>query len=175
MTSSLAGMAVFAALSLEGERDVGLSLFYGILVHNIPMGMSIAMPVYAGTRSWRKVMGLCAVAAFAQPLGSLLGWGTLTETTTTFLFNGALYSMLSGLLLFVAVVELLPSAFELAPSRLLPASFLFIGMGGMAVIQTQLGHSHGGHGHGNHSHNDTNVMNTHQAAAAYAHNDWTRG
>ena len=172
------GMAVFAALSFEGEKSVGLSLLYGILLHNVPMGMSIAMPVYAGTRSWKKAMGICAVAAFAQPFGGLLAWGTMGVNLSLF-FNGAMYSMISGLLLFVVVVELLPSAFEISPSRILPATFLFIGMGGMAVIQTQLGHSHHGHGHGNHTHNDTTHADGTKGfrfarAAAYAHHDWTR-
>lgn len=130
------------------------------LIHNIPMGMSIAMPVYAGTGSWKKAMGLCTVAAFAQPLGSLVAYGALGENLSM-LFEGAMYSMLAGILLFVALIELLPNAYGLSTgSRALPGLFTFLGMGVMAVVQTQLGHSHGGHGHGhgngtNHSHNDS--------------------
>ena len=102
------------------------------LIHNIPMGMSIAMPVYAGTGSWKKAMGLCTVAAFAQPLGSLVAYGALGENLSM-LFEGAMYSMLAGILLFVALIELLPNAYGLSTgSRALPGLFTFLGMGVMA-------------------------------------------
>jgi hypothetical protein len=103
-------------------------------------------------------MGLCTVAAFAQPFGALIAYGALGENLSL-LFEGAMYSMLAGILLFVALIELLPNAFELSKSRALPGCFTFLGMGLMAVVQTQLGHSHGhSHSHGNgtdhnHSHN----------------------
>jgi zinc transporter ZupT len=55
-------------------------------------------------------MGMCAIAAIAQPLGALVGWATM-HSGITHMFNGAMYSTVAGFLLFVALIELLPYGF----------------------------------------------------------------
>merc|ERR1712154_582054 len=55
---------------------------------------------------------LCLIAAAAYPLGGLIGWAIVASASETFIdaFIGALFGLTSGLLLYFAFVELLPTA-----------------------------------------------------------------
>lgn len=101
------GLATFFA-TLDNPT-VGLSLAVAIAVHNIPEGVSIAIPVYYATGSKGKAVVATAVSGFAEPVGAIIGYLALAAFLTPFVF-GAVFAMIAGGMVFLALDELLPAA-----------------------------------------------------------------
>ncbi|KAH9154557.1 hypothetical protein AeRB84_003371 [Aphanomyces euteiches] len=122
------GLALFVA-SLQGLR-AGIVLAVGIILHNFPEGVAIAAPVYYATKSYKQALFWTSLSGISQPLGALIGYATISngaDNTTT----GILYAMVAGMLVCIAVKELLPGAFKFG-SKQFTASF-FAGFFIMAV------------------------------------------
>ena len=101
------GMATFFA-ALD-DPAVGLPLAMAIAIHNIPEGVSIAIPVYYATKSKAKAIGACALSAAAEPFGALLGYLLLAPFMTDMVY-GWVFGTIAGVMVFLALDELLPSA-----------------------------------------------------------------
>ena len=99
------GVALFVA----GAEDVtlGISLAVAVALHNIPGGIAIAAPVYYGTGSKAKAFFYTLLPSLVQPLGALLACFVLNRYMSDFVM-GAMFALVSGFLLFIAVVELFP-------------------------------------------------------------------
>jgi len=98
------GLAVGASAHLS----MGSAFFLGVtmLLHNIPEGMAIALPLKAAKVADIKIIGICFVAGLPTLLGAVLGYfiGSID-----WLFAYAL-SFAAGVMLYAAVVEILPAA-----------------------------------------------------------------
>ncbi len=101
------GMATFFA-SLD-DPVIGLPLAMAIAIHNIPEGVSIAIPVYFATKSRIKAVGACAVSAAAEPIGAAIGYFALQPYLTQSLY-GWIFGIIAGIMVFLALDELLPAA-----------------------------------------------------------------
>ncbi len=101
------GLATFFA-TLDNPT-VGLPLAVAIAVHNIPEGVSIAIPVFYATGSKSKAILATAVSGFAEPMGALIGYLALASFLSPFVF-GAVFAMIAGAMVFLALDELLPAA-----------------------------------------------------------------
>lgn len=101
------GLATFFA-TLDDPK-VGLALAAAIAVHNIPEGVSIAIPVYYATGSRTKAVLATAVSGFAEFVGALIGYLALAAFLTPAVF-GAVFAMIAGAMVFLALDELLPAA-----------------------------------------------------------------
>ena len=117
-----AGLAVAAALVLHNLPEGVLTLFSGaadpalgrrtalaVALHNIPEGLAIAAPLaWATGKRWQAV-GAALASGLAEPLGALLAWGLLQNFLTPGLLNGTV-ALVAGVMLWVALAELLPQA-----------------------------------------------------------------
>ena len=117
-----AGLAVGAALVLHNLPEGVLTLFSGaadpalgrrtalaVALHNIPEGLAIAAPLaWATGKRWQAV-GAALASGLAEPLGALLAWGLLRGVLTPALLNGTV-AVVAGVMLWVALAELLPQA-----------------------------------------------------------------
>ena len=101
------GLATFFA-TLDNPT-VGLALAVAIAVHNIPEGVSIAVPVYYATGSRGKAILATFVSGLAEPLGAIIGYVLLAGVLTPFVF-GAVFAVIAGAMVFLALDELLPAA-----------------------------------------------------------------
>lgn len=69
-------------------------------------------PIYYSTGSrWRALL-FCAVAGMAEPIGGLLGWAALARVGATPLALAVMFSIVAGMMVFVALAELLPAALK---------------------------------------------------------------
>lgn len=123
------GLATFFA-TLDNPT-VGLSLAIAIAVHNIPEGVSIAVPVYFATGSKTKAVLATAVSGFAEPVGALIGYLALAAFLSPIVF-GAVFAMIAGAMVFLALDELLPAARTYARGHETVFGIL-VGMAAMAV------------------------------------------
>ncbi|ULJ60930.1 zinc transporter ZupT [Wielerella bovis] len=101
------GLATFFA-TLDNPK-VGAPLALAIAVHNIPEGISIAAPVYFATRKKGLTVLMCALSGLAEPLGAILGYTILRPFLSPTMF-GAVFGLIAGVMVFLALDELLPAA-----------------------------------------------------------------
>ncbi|MCK4854453.1 MAG: zinc transporter ZupT, partial [Bacteroidales bacterium] len=125
------GLATFAA----GMADptLGISIAVAIAIHNIPEGIAVSVPVYYATGNKRRAFFLSFASGLAEPIGGLLGWLFLTsflnESTLGILFGGV-----AGIMVFISVDELLPTAREYGHHH----HAIYGLIGGMAVMAVSL-------------------------------------
>ncbi len=101
------GLATFFA-TLE-DPSVGLALALAIAIHNIPEGVSIAVPVYYATQSKAKAIWATVASGLAEPVGAVIGYLILAPFLSANVF-GAVFGILAGAMVFLALDELLPAA-----------------------------------------------------------------
>lgn len=101
------GVAIYVA----GYQNtaLGISLAVAIALHNIPLGISIATPIYAATGSRIKSILLPLACGLAEPLGALIACLFLQSVLSPLLL-GCLLPLVAGILLCLALHELLPAA-----------------------------------------------------------------
>lgn len=99
------------ALYFAGHHDMTLGIILAIAValHNIPGGITIAAPIYYSTGNKMRAFLCTLVPSLVQPLGALLAWLVLGNVMTDFVM-GMMFSLVAGILLFLAIVELYPMA-----------------------------------------------------------------
>ena len=101
------GLATFfATLS---DPTVGLALAFAIAIHNVPEGIAIAVPVYYATGNRGYAFAACMLSGLAEPLGALVGYVVLGPYMSDALF-GAVFGVIAGVMVFLALDELLPAA-----------------------------------------------------------------
>jgi zinc transporter, ZIP family len=102
------GLAVFSS-GITGDNTFGIMVAVAIALHNIPEGISVAVPILESTGSRNKAFLYSFVSGLAEPLGALLGYAVLMPfLTTTFIY--ILVAFAAGVMVFISIDELLPSA-----------------------------------------------------------------
>lgn len=132
------GLAIFTA----GLNDIMLAvpIALAVVMHNIPLGMAISIPIYYSTKSRKKAMIYTILVGLCQPLGAILGYVLLYKFFSDTLF-GILFSVIAGIMVFVAVDELLPTSQRYEDHHISVYGFIF-GMMVMAISLSLFGHSH---------------------------------
>ena len=101
------GLATFmAALS---DPSLGISIAVAIAIHNIPEGISVSVPIYYATGSKKKAFYYSFLSGVSEPLGALIGYAIFYQYFSEFVF-GLLFAMVAGIMVFISLDELLPSA-----------------------------------------------------------------
>lgn len=101
------GLATFFAML--DNPGVGLPLALAIAIHNIPEGVSIAIPVYFATGRKRDAVLAALLSGLAEPVGALVGYSVLAPFMSPIVF-GAVFGLIAGVMVFLAIDELLPTA-----------------------------------------------------------------
>ncbi|HEX73059.1 MAG TPA: zinc transporter ZupT, partial [Candidatus Hydrogenedentes bacterium] len=101
------GLATFTA-ALKDPR-LGVSIAIAIAIHNIPEGIAVSIPIYYATGSRRKALLYSGLSGVAEPVGALVGYFFLMAFFSDVLF-GVLFSSVAGIMVFLSLDELLPSA-----------------------------------------------------------------
>lgn len=101
------GLTIFTT----GINDIGVAIpiAIAIIIHNIPLGIAIAVPIYYSTGSKKKALLYTFLVGLCQPLGAIIGYALFSNLSTD-LFFGVLYSVVSGIMIFISLDELLPSS-----------------------------------------------------------------
>ena len=88
---------------------LGLTITLAIAMHNIPEGISVAIPIYFSTGSIGKAFKYTFLSGIAEPIGALLAFLILKPYINDFSL-GAIFSVISGIMLYIAIEELIPSS-----------------------------------------------------------------
>ena len=103
------GIATFMA----GYKDItlGISVALAISLHNIPEGISIAVPVYYGTGKRSRAIFAAFLSGISEPVGAVLTFVFLRPFITDFLL-AILFAFIAGIMIFIAFDELLPTSYK---------------------------------------------------------------
>lgn len=123
------GMATFTA-ALQ-KPSLGIAITFAIAIHNIPEGIAVAIPVYCATGSRRKAFSLSLLSGLSEPLGALIGFLILAPFLNG-LTMGIMFAVIAGIMVFISLDELLPTAREYGSPHLAIYG-LIAGMAVMAV------------------------------------------
>jgi ZIP family zinc transporter len=125
------GMATFVA-ALK-DPTLGLSIAVAIAIHNIPEGIAVSVPIYYATGSKKKAFGLSFASGLAEPIGALVGFTILAPFMNDTVF-GILFAGVAGIMVFISLDELLPTAREYGEHHLA----IYGLVAGMAVMAVSL-------------------------------------
>lgn len=108
----------------------GLKICMAVAMHNIPEGIVVAIPVYHVTKSFGKAFLMALLSGVMEIFGALVGYFLLKDYLTPTV-NGILFSIIAGIMIIVALVELLPASYNKEPKAAhigLLFGFIFMGI-----------------------------------------------
>lgn len=128
------GIATF----VSGYEDsaLGLSVALAIALHNIPEGIAIAMPIYYATKSKFKAIKYAFLSGMTEPLGAFIAFLCLKPFINQ-LILGIIFAVVSGIMLYISLDELIPSSRKYGHPRLSMAS-IFLGISIMPLTHLLL-------------------------------------
>jgi zinc transporter, ZIP family len=103
------GLATF--LAALRDPGLGIAIAIAIAIHNIPEGISVSVPIYYATGSRRKAFLYSFLSGFAEPVGVIVGYTILRPFMNDAVF-GVLFASVAGIMVFISLDELLPTARE---------------------------------------------------------------
>lgn len=125
------GLATFIA-ALENPQ-MGISIAVAIAIHNIPEGIAISIPIYYATKNRKKAFTLSFLSGLSEPIGAIVGYFILI----TFFgdgFLGFVFAAVAGIMVYISLDELLPTAEEYGEHHLA----IYGLMSGMLVMAISL-------------------------------------
>ena len=125
------GLATFVAAL--ADTKLGLALAVAVAVHNIPEGACVAMPVYYATGSKMKGFWWSFVSGVSEPIGGLFGYLVLYGNAMSDVAYGALFGVVGGMMVYISLKELLPTALKYDPHDRYVTNCMFAGMAVMAL------------------------------------------
>ncbi len=122
------GLATF--ISALDDVTIAIPIAIAIAIHNIPEGISVSVPVYYATGDKRKLL-LFLLSGMSEPLGAIIGYALLRNFLNDITL-GVVFAIVGGIMVFISLDELLPSAREYGEHHL-SIYGLIAGMGVMAI------------------------------------------
>jgi zinc transporter, ZIP family len=129
------GIATF--MMVLKDPMLGTAIAIAIAIHNIPEGIAVSVPVYYATGNRKKAFMLSFLSGLSEPLGALIAYLVLVPFVTSDnldIINGAVMAGIAGIMVFISLDELLPSAEEYGEHHLA----IYGLTGGMGVMALSL-------------------------------------
>jgi ZIP family zinc transporter len=125
------GLATFTA-ALK-DPHLGLAIAMAVAIHNMPEGIAVSVPIYYATGSRKKAFTLSFLSGLAEPVGAAIGFLLLMRFFNDLTF-GILFAAVAGIMVFISLDELLPTAREYGQHHL----SIYGLVAGMAVMSLSL-------------------------------------
>ncbi|HCO94628.1 MAG TPA: zinc transporter ZupT [Phycisphaerales bacterium] len=123
------GLATF--VSALRDPKLGIAIAVAIAIHNVPEGIAVSIPIFYATDSRKKAFIYSFLSGLAEPVGALVGYAILFSFINDIVF-GILFAAVAGIMVFISLDELLPTAREYGEHHL-AAYGLVAGMMVMAM------------------------------------------
>lgn len=125
------GLATF--ISALQEPSIAIPIAVAIAIHNIPEGIAVSVPVYYATGDRKKAFFYSFLSGLSEPVGAIVGYLILMPLINDTLF-GIIFAAVAGIMVFISLDELLPSAREYGEHHL----SIYGLVSGMAVMAVSL-------------------------------------
>ncbi|KNY29367.1 zinc transporter ZupT [Pseudobacteroides cellulosolvens] len=103
------GLATFT--SAIKDPSLGVAIAVAIAIHNIPEGIAVSIPIYYATEDKKKAFKLSFLSGLSEPVGAIIGYILLFRFFNDAVF-GVLFAAVAGIMVFISLDELLPTARE---------------------------------------------------------------
>ena len=103
------GLATF--ISALQEPSLAIPIVVAIAIHNIPEGIAVSVPIYYATGDRKKAFFYSFVSGLSEPVGAVIGYLLLLPIMNDMIY-GLLFAGVAGIMVFISLDELLPSARE---------------------------------------------------------------
>jgi len=123
------GLATFVS-ALKDTR-LGIAIAVAIAIHNIPEGVAVSIPIFYATNNRNKAFLYSLLSGLSEPVGAFIGYAILSAFLNDVVF-GILFASVAGIMVFISLDELLPTAREYGQHHL-AAYGLVAGMVVMAM------------------------------------------
>ncbi len=115
------------------DPSLGIAIAVAIAIHNIPEGIAVSIPIYFATGDKKKAFKLSFLSGLSEPVGALIGYLFLMPFLNDMVF-GIIFAMVGGIMVFISLDELLPTAREYGEAHL----SIYGLVGGMMVMAVSL-------------------------------------
>jgi len=123
------GLATF--LSALKDTKLGIAIAVAIAIHNVPEGVAVSIPIFYATGSRNKAFFYSFLSGLSEPVGAVIGYAIVSSFLNDVVF-GVLFASVAGIMVFISLDELLPTAREYGQHHL-AAYGLVAGMMVMAL------------------------------------------
>ncbi|SHI72743.1 zinc transporter, ZIP family [Clostridium cavendishii DSM 21758] len=96
-------------LTAMQEPNIAIPIVIAIAIHNIPEGIAVSVPIYYATGSRRKAFRYSILSGLSEPIGGVVGYLILRPFINNLIF-GMIFAAVAGIMVFISLDELLPSA-----------------------------------------------------------------
>ena len=103
------GLATF--ISALRDPKLGVAIAVAIAIHNVPEGIAVSIPIFYATGSRKKAFIYSFLSGLAEPVGALVGYAIFSSFFNDIVF-GILFAAVAGIMVFISLDELLPTARE---------------------------------------------------------------
>jgi ZIP family zinc transporter len=116
------------------DTTLGIKLAIAIMLHNIPEGISIAVPIYYSTRSKKKAVYNTLLSGLAEPIGAILAYLILNRYVNDLMLSVTLL-LVAGIMITLSIQEMLPKALKYHKNK-----YIYIGLviGTILIIINQI-------------------------------------
>jgi ZIP family zinc transporter len=125
------GLATFTVALKDTTAAIPIAV--AIAIHNIPEGIAVSIPVFYATGNRNKAFFYSFLSGLAEPAGALIGYLIFYSFFNDTVF-GILFASVAGIMVFISLDELLPSARKYGEHHLSVYGLL----AGMAVMAVSL-------------------------------------
>lgn len=101
------GLATF--ISALDQPSVAIPIVVAIALHNIPEGIAVSVPIFYATGDKKKAFLYSFASGLSEPLGALIGYFILLPFMNELVY-GIMFAGVAGIMVFISLDELLPSA-----------------------------------------------------------------
>ena len=92
---------------------MGIFSALAIGIHNFPEGIAVSVPIFFATGSRKKAFKLSFLSGLSEPLGAIIGFFLIyTFIGINSVILGILFALVAGIMVFISLDELLPTAKE---------------------------------------------------------------
>lgn len=109
------GIATF--ISALESPNIAIPIAVAIALHNIPEGIAVSVPVYYATGDKKKAFLYSLLSGISEPIGAVIGYLVLYPFLNDLMF-GVIFAAVAGIMVFISLDELLPSAREYGEAHL---------------------------------------------------------
>jgi len=103
------GIATFTAAVYS--TSIGIAIAIAVAIHNIPEGIAVSIPIYYATGSKKKAFLFSFLSGLSEPIGAIIAYLILAPFMTPIVLGGT-FAVVTGIMVFIALDELLPAARE---------------------------------------------------------------
>jgi len=132
------GLVTFLAFMIDPA--LGIVIAVAIAIHNFPEGIALAVPINVATGNRKKAVFLAFASGLTEPLGALIAWLIFfNNTEIDYRVTGISFAMIAGIMIYISLKQLLPTAHKFAEKQTSLLWALFLGMAIMSLSIVLLG------------------------------------